>query len=239
MKKFRFSDHIIFESDDYVLINKPPFISTLEDRNEAINILNQAKQYCKSAQVCHRLDKETSGILVLSKNTEAYSHMSTQFEKRVVEKTYHAVSAGIHNFQEIEVNAPITSLGKGVVKIDKVEGKMANTIINTLKAYRKATLIECRPITGRMHQIRIHLALLKAPIMEDLQYGGKHFYLSYIKSNFNLKKDTEEMPLIKRVALHANSIRFQDLKGNVIYQEAPYPKDFAVLLKQLDKYSSN
>ena len=165
-----------------------PLFSTLVDRSQSLNILGEAKKYHSEAQVCHRLDKETSGVLAIAKNKEAYSHLSQQFEKRTVVKAYHAVSSGIHNFDSLKVDAPITALSKGVVKIDNVDGKKAITALDTVKAFRRVTLIKCTPETGRMHQIRIHLALMKAPIIEDTQYGGKHFYLSSLKPHYNLKK---------------------------------------------------
>ena len=93
--------------------------------------------------------------------------------------------------------------------------------------------MECRPITGRMHQIRIHLATLNASITGDEQYGGKPLFLSSIKKGFNLKKFTEEQPLMKRMALHAFSLDFQDLKGNTRHIQAPYPKDMQAMMRQL------
>ena len=86
-----------------------------------------------------------------------------------------------------------------------------------------------------MHQIRVHLARLKAPIAGDETYGGKLFFVSSIKRRFKLEKNTEEQPLIKRMALHAFSLQFQDLKGNSVTVVAPYPKDFQALLKQLSQ----
>ncbi len=237
MKHPAFKDLIIDENDDYVFINKPPFISTLEDRNDRVNILKLARQYLSTLKACHRLDKETSGILAMAKNTNAYGHMTKLLEKRKVHKTYHAVVIGIHNFKNQIVNAPITTMNNGIVKIDKLAGKNSLTVFNTIKAFKRNSLVNCNPESGRMHQIRIHLALLKAPIVGDLQYGGKDFYLSAIKPKFNLKKDTEEQPLMKRVALHAVSLQFNDLVGNNIMVEADYPKDFAVLVKQLERYN--
>jgi 23S rRNA pseudouridine955/2504/2580 synthase len=96
------------------------------------------------------------------------------------------------------------------------------------------TLVACTPVTGRMHQIRLHIAYLGAPITGDELYGGKPFFLSHVKKKFNLKKETEEEPLIKRMALHAFSLQFTDLSENTQCVEAGYPKDLAVLLKQLE-----
>ncbi|HEX8545731.1 MAG TPA: RluA family pseudouridine synthase [Cytophagaceae bacterium] len=236
MKKVNFKDIIVFEDKDFMLVNKPPHVSSLDDRNDPVNINKLAKEYNADAQVCHRLDKETSGILAIAKNPEAYRHLNIQFEKREVVKVYHAVSAGVHNFKDDIVDLPILALKNGIVKIDSKEGKDAATIFNTLKAYNKYTLIECRPVTGRMHQIRIHLAMLKAPIICDNKYGGVEIYLSQLKKKYNLKMETEEKPLIQRVALHARSLLFHSLDGQEMIVEAPYPKDFEVLVKQLEKY---
>jgi RluA family pseudouridine synthase len=232
--KFNIEDKILFEDQDYVLINKPPFVSTLEDRHVKTNILALAKEYAGDAQVCHRLDKDTSGVLAIAKNPDAYRHLSMQFEHRQVVKVYHAVVDGIHNFQDILVDLPILKLDDGVVKISKREGKPAQTYFNSITSFRAHTLVECRPVTGRMHQIRIHLASLKASITGDDTYGGRPFLLSEIKRGFNLKKDTDEQTFMKRMALHAFSLEFDDLSGTRRVIEAPYPKDFQALLRQLE-----
>jgi len=239
--KLKLEDLIVFENDDYILINKPPHIASLDERNadKPLSILRLAKAYHDDAQLCHRLDKETSGILAIAKNPEAYRHLAMQFEHREVTKRYHAVTNGVHDFDSISVYLPIAPIKDGTaVRIDRQKGKDAETIFNTLRAYRTTTLVECIPITGRMHQIRVHLMCLKAPIVHDATYGGEPLFLSELKRKFNLKKDTEEQPLIQRVALHARSLTFTLLNGERTEFEAPYPKDFEVLVRQLEKYSS-
>jgi len=235
--KTPFKDLILFENDDYLLINKPAFISTLDDRNDDLSIIRLAKDYIANAQVCHRLDKETSGVLLIAKHPEAYRSASMQFEHRKVTKTYHAVCDGIHDFDNLKIDLPIHATNKGVVKISRRDGKEALTYVKTIKAYRRHTLVECQPVTGRMHQIRIHLTSQGAPISGDEKYGGKPFFLSAIKKKYNLRKDAEEHPLIKRVALHAQSLSFELLDQQSVCVEAPYPKDFAVVVKQLEKLS--
>jgi RluA family pseudouridine synthase len=232
--KLDLQDLILFEDDDFFLINKPPFISTLADRHEKTHVLALARNYVETAQVCHRLDKDTSGVLAIAKNPEAYRHMSLQFEHRQVTKTYHAVADGIHSFDETLVDEPILKLDDGVVKISRKDGKPAQTYFTTLKPYRMHTLVACKPVTGRMHQIRIHLATLNAPITGDETYGGKPFFLSSVKRGFNLKKQTEEQPIMKRMALHAYALRFKDLKGVDREVIAPYPKDVQALIRQLE-----
>ena len=215
-----------------MLINKPPYISTLDDRIDNQNILTLAKEVVADAQVCHRLDKDTSGVLAIAKNPEAYRHLSMQFENREVNKVYHAIVDGIHQFENKLVDAGILKLNDGTVKISR-EGKEAQTYFTTLQTFKNHTLVECRPVTGRMHQIRIHLRLIKTPITGDEVYGGKPFFVSSVKRGFNLKKETDEQPLVKRMALHAFSLEFALLNGEKTKIEAPYPKDFQALVRQM------
>jgi 23S rRNA pseudouridine955/2504/2580 synthase len=238
--RIQFKDIILFENDDYIVINKPAGLATLDERNadNPLSILRLAKSYSPDAQVGHRLDKETSGILAIAKNAPAYRHLAMQFEHRQVKKTYHAVVDGRHSFEEVSVYLPILPLRDGMVKIDRQFGKIAETIFNSLQLYRNHTLVQCEPITGRMHQIRIHLSCLKAPIVCDELYGGKQLYLSTLKRKFNLKKDTDERPLINRVALHAYALNFSLLNNEPIQIIAPYPKDLDVLITQLAKNAS-
>lgn len=232
--KLHFEDHILFENEDYILINKPPFVSTLEDRNDPFNVLQWSREYEPSAQVGHRLDKGTSGVLAIARHEEAYRHISLQFEGREVKKIYHAVVDGLHGFKDTLVEERILKLSDGTVRLSRT-GKEAQTYFTTLESFKQHTLVECRPVTGRMHQIRIHLSHLKAPIAGDEVYGGQPVYLSHIKRGFNLKKQTDEMPLMQRMALHAYELEFSGLKGEKIKVLAPYPKDFSALLRQLGR----
>ncbi len=239
VKGLRFEDIILKENDHYIVINKPPYISTLEDRNDPIDILKLAKEYHEDAQVCHRLDKETSGVLVIAKHQEAYRHFAILLEKRQVKKVYHAVVNGIHEFGNLEADQPIYSTNSKS-RVDFRQGKPSLTLVSTLESFKKHTLVKCFPVSGRLHQIRVHLAFHEANIGCDPIYGGDYIYLSDLKRNFHLgKHKDEEKPLIERVALHAHSIAFHNFgedESEVVEVEAPYPKDFAVLVKQLRKY---
>jgi len=239
MKHPKFADLILFEDDDVIVVNKPAFISTLDEREGGdVNMLRLAKEYWPDAQVCHRLDKETSGTLIIAKNPAAYRSVSMQFEKRHVKKVYHAVINGTHIFEELKVDLPILNAGKGNVSINRQEGKAAETWFTSLKYFKHYTLVECRPVTGRMHQIRIHLATQRASIAGDAMYKGEPVFLSKIKRKYNLGKDQEELPIMKRFALHAREVSFRLLDGKQVTIHAPYPKDFETLLKLLDKFDS-
>lgn len=229
-----FKDWIVFEDDDYLVINKPPYVSTLEDRTGAASILQLATEYHVGCQVCHRLDKETSGALLLSKHAEAYKHANIQFADRTVEKTYHAVADGIHNLVDEKIDLALHVAASGSVRVSRT-GKASTTIVTSLERFKYHTLVECKPVTGRMHQIRVHMAAIGAPLVADLAYGGTDLYLSSLKKKYKPKFDREERPLMARVALHAYSLRFVHFKGNTIQIECPYPKDFQTVLTQLKK----
>ncbi|PTS98257.1 RNA pseudouridine synthase [Pedobacter sp. HMWF019] len=240
MKYPSFKDLILFENDDYIVVNKPPFVASLDERGGSgeVNILRLAKQYSSDAQVCHRLDKETSGAIVIAKHPDAYRHVSMQFERRKVNKVYHAVVDGQFVFNDLFVDLPILNDGNKNVTIDRQEGKRAETYFNSIKYYKHYTLVECKPVTGRMHQIRIHLATQRASICGDIMYRGKPVYLSNLKKGYRIAKDDEEQPIMKRFALHAKHLVFKGMDDQDIVIEAPYPKDFATLIKLLDKFDS-
>lgn len=235
----KFSELIIHEDDNLIAINKPPFVASLDEREGGeVNILRLAKKYHADAQVCHRLDKDTSGVLLIAKNPETYRLISIEFEKRRVKKTYHAIIQGTHVFENLRVDLPILNQGNKNVTIDRANGKPAETIFNSIKFFKHFTLVECNPITGRMHQIRIHLATQHAAIVGDAMYRGKPVYLSQIKKRgFTMAKGEEELPIMKRFALHSKAVEFT-IDGKHYALEAEYPKDFATLLKQLEKFDS-
>ncbi|WP_158828368.1 RluA family pseudouridine synthase [Mucilaginibacter lacusdianchii] len=240
MKIPKIADLILYEDDNLFVVNKPAFISTLDERGEGseINMLRLAKAYSDDAQICHRLDKETSGALIIAKNPEAYRLVSMQFERRKVKKVYHAVIEGTHVFESLLVDLPILNTGKGTVSISRQEGKRAETWFQSLKYFKHYTLVECRPVTGRMHQIRIHLATQRASIAGDEMYKGKPVFLSQLKRKYHLGKDQEELPIMKRFALHAYEVTFKVSEDKEVTIHAPYPKDFDTLLKLLDKFDS-
>jgi len=239
MKIPKLQDLIIYEDDHLIVVNKPPFISSLDEREGGeINILRLAKQYHDDSQICHRLDKETSGAMIIAKDPETYRFVSMQFEHRTVKKVYHAIVDGTHIFNELLIDLPILNVGKGNVTISRIEGKRAETYFQSLIYFKHYTLIEARPVTGRMHQIRIHLATQRASIAGDEMYGGKPVFLSQIKRGYRLAKDEVEQPIMKRFALHSREVTFKISETETKTFTAEYPKDFGVLLKLLEKNDS-
>jgi 23S rRNA pseudouridine955/2504/2580 synthase len=232
-----FASIVLFENSNFIIINKPPHISSLDERQvKTQSILSMARKYCQDAQLCHRLDKETSGIMIIAKNPETYRAISIHFEERKMNKVYHAIVDGVLQITGKKISLPLAITRNGLAKIDFKEGKKAETIFSTIKAWDKYTLLECKPITGRLHQIRIHLASQNFPITADVQYGGKVPKLSYIKRDFKTSKFEDEKGMIERVALHAYSLSFS-LNDEDFLFEAPYPKDMDVLTKLLDKHN--
>lgn len=230
------TEMIVAEDEHIVAINKPAFLSTLDERDETKkSLLGMARKQWHDIQVCHRLDKETSGIILFAKNPEVYRLMAMQFEHRKITKWYHAIAEGVHHFNQLEIDKPLKTNAKGFAKIDFGEGKESLTIVDTIEIFRHFTLLQCYPFTGRLHQIRVHLKSQNAPLAADLQYGGSMPMLSKIKRKYSSGKDTEEQPMMDRVALHARSLHFE-LYDKKYELEAEYPKDFGTLLKLLRKY---
>jgi 23S rRNA pseudouridine955/2504/2580 synthase len=233
-----FKELIVFEDDNLIFINKPAYVSSLDERNSpAPSLLNLAKRYWSDAQLCHRLDKETSGILLIAKNPEAYRTMAMAFEARKVDKVYHALVGGVLQVEQKSIVLPLSVTRNNVAKVDMKEGKPSETVITTLKTWQHYTLLACKPVTGRLHQIRIHLASQNFPIVSDTQYGGKVPMLSRMKKNFKANKFEEEQGLMKRVALHARTLSFE-FNGEQMEVSAPYPKDMEVLMKLFDKHDA-
>jgi len=238
LKKFSIEESILFEDENLLAINKPYGYSSLSDRSNPENgLLNILRSTNPDLQACHRLDKETSGIWLLAKNKESYRKVSLLFQNRQIRKVYHAVSNGIQQFSWKEVDIPILKLENGIAKISAA-GKESITFFNTIETFRHATYIECVPITGRMHQIRVHLAFLKSPIVSDEKYGGKPIFLSEIKRGYRLSKEESEQPIMQRVALHAYSMEFSYKNEQILKIVAPLPKDISVLIKQLRQFDS-
>lgn len=242
MKKSRWS--IIHEDDHIIVIDKPADWSSIPDRFDESkqNIYTSLSSYREEIFIVHRLDRETSGVMLLAKTSEAHKFLSEQFENRKVEKVYHAFVETSPREDVFTIDAPIaySNATAGQVYINKT-GKESFTEFKLLERWKDYSLLECRPKSGRMHQIRIHLKHAGIPLIIDSKYGNRsEFKISEIKQKkkYHLKKNTSERPLLKRHTLHAYSLAFTHPE-NQKRQEyiAEYPKDLRALKNQLGKWN--
>lgn len=242
MKKIRWS--ILFEDDHIIVIDKPANWSSIPDRFDESkqNILTSLSSYRDQIFVVHRLDRDTSGVMVWAKNENAHRILSEQFEKRKVKKTYHAFVESSPNQNQFIVNQAIiySNSSKAKVLIHK-SGKESITHFSLLEQWKDFSLLECRPETGRMHQIRVHLQHIGLPLIIDPLYGNRNeFKISEIKrkKKYNIKKFTEEKPLLSRHTLHAKQLRFtHPISNEKISFSSEYPKDLTALKNQLTKWN--
>lgn len=237
----RLKDIILYEDEHIIAINKPPFIASLHERfdSELPSIIEMCKQVNPDYMLCHRLDRETSGVMLLAKDNETYRHIAIQFEKRSIQKIYHAVVAASVNLNDLVVDLPLYTDSKRRVQISSKMGKPSLTIFNTLTQFKHFSLLAAEPKTGRLHQIRVHAASQNLPLVCDELYGGKIPEMSTIKKKVKYHEGESSKPLMNRVALHAYSIKFLNLNHETIQVSAPYPKDFEVFLKLLNKYDKD
>jgi len=166
--------------------------------------------------VVHRLDKETSGVLVLARTAEAHAQMSAQFEAGQVEKVYHAVVRGEPRWDDRVVDAPLLPDGdrKHRTVIDQEDGKPSVTRLKVLRRFRGLALIEARPETGRTHQIRVHLAAIGHPVVGDATYGGARSAI-----------------VVDRPMLHARRLEFEHpTTGEPMSFECDPPADMAAVV---------
>lgn len=231
----RFKDLMVYEDDDLIVINKPAGISALHERSgEGQSIIELAKGWNQDLQLCHRIDKETSGALLIAKHPESYRGLNLLFEQRKVQKEYQALVWGSTPGETFECSLPIAATSRGLAKIDRRSGKDSLTRFKVLHQYRSSAHIQANPVTGRLHQIRVHCAALEIPIMGDVSYHGDFPYLYRFKKKYKLS-DSSDRPMISRLALHASAIGFT-WKDKVYHIEIPLPDDMQVLNKLLSKY---
>ena len=229
---------ILHEDEHLLIVNKPPGVSSLADK-EHRSLQEMAQAYHPTLQLCHRLDKPTSGALLMAKDPDTYREISMQFQKRQVTKHYHTVIQGIHHFDQLEIDLPLLVSTNKLVRVNKQEGKTALTRVSTLRHFRNYTLLQCEPVTGRMHQIRVHLSSINSPILGDTLYGGKNLMLSRLKRSYQMSNRKEERPINHGFLLHAQQLSFSHPHTEeALSVEAPYPKNFRTVLQVLEKYNS-
>lgn len=231
--------NIVFENDDFVAINKPSGLLTIPDREQTERSLKEmlVEKY-GSIFTVHRLDKDTSGLVLFAKNEATHKYLSQLFENRQIEKYYLGIVHGSPATTTGSIEAPMSEhpLHKGVMNVHK-NGKYALTTYEVMEANKNLSLVSFQLHTGRTHQIRLHAKHIGHPLACDPVYGdGKPVKLSSIKKKYKLgKHDEAERPMINRLALHSYKLVFTDAQGIKREFIAEMPKEFRALMQQLKK----
>jgi|YelNatPaOPRAMG01_1025707.scaffolds.fasta_scaffold00358_36 23S rRNA pseudouridine1911/1915/1917 synthase len=238
---------VIFEDDSILAIDKPPNFLVLPDRFDKTlpNLYNILRDVFGQIFIVHRIDKETSGIILFAKTPEAHAFLNAQFEQRTVSKTYKAIVIGTPKEKLGKIDLPLSGSKRnpGVMKIDRRHGKQSVTLYEVLEEFHGFALLRIKPESGRTHQIRVHLRAAGLPILCDKIYGdGSPFYLSSVKPRYYSQKDElgnyiQEKPVLARTALHAESITLSHpTTGNFLTLSAPIPKDMRSVINYLRKF---
>ncbi|MFI5344069.1 MAG: RluA family pseudouridine synthase [Chlamydiales bacterium] len=201
---------ILYEDDELLIYDKPPGINC--DENGVLKILKAGHP---TVQLVHRLDRDTTGVLLLAKSQESYLDLLTQFKKALIRKCYRTIVDGIVHAKEGVIDNYLdrkkTYAGQTIWGSVKSGGLHARTEWKRLNNGKDAALLHCFPKTGRTHQIRVHMAEMGHPILGDFQYGS-HFYCTYRP---------------QRYLLHAQQTSFSHPRtGKVVTIESPIPEDF-------------
>lgn len=232
---------VIYSDEDIVVLNKKSGLLVAQDRydQDAPRLdLSAEKEFGKLFAV-HRIDKDTSGIVVYARNEESHKNISTQFADRKISKTYHCLVNGRPTWNELTVNLPLLPDGDARHRtvVNKRIGKPSITEFKVAGNCGPYSWIIAHPETGRTHQIRAHLQTTGFPIVCDPLYSGNQHpvLLSDFKRKWN--GDTlNERPLLSRLALHAYKIELTHPKsGERMTFTAPYTKDMEAVRNQLAK----
>jgi len=232
---------IIYEDDHLIAVNKAAGMLTIPDRfrAELPNVKHQLQRHCGEVFTVHRLDKFTSGVLLFAKDAESHSHLSQQWMDRSPEKYYTAIVDGVPGLESGQVDLPLaesmTRRGKMIVN---PRGKESVTLFKITESYERYSLLYLKILTGRMHQIRVHMAEMGHPLIVDELYGRRtEFFLSEVKGRkYKLAKYEEERPLLTRQPLHASKLVVaHPASDEPITIDASLPKDMRAVINQLRK----
>lgn len=237
--------NVIYEDSDLIILNKPSDMIVHPARGNAHGTLVNALAYhCDKLSsglgrfrpgIVHRLDRNTTGLMVVTKNDIAQWKVAKQFERRQVKKTYLAVVHGTPQLTADRIRAPLGMHPRVREKyaVRPRVGKEAVTFYEVIESFRGFSLLKLTPKTGRTHQIRVHLSHIKHPIVADDMYGGKLIYIWQLQDD----EPTVQEPVINRVALHASTLEFKHPTTDEIMKfQAPLPEDMQNLLVLLRKY---
>jgi 23S rRNA pseudouridine955/2504/2580 synthase/23S rRNA pseudouridine1911/1915/1917 synthase len=240
---------VLYEDDNLIAVNKPPGLLVTPDRwNPSIpTIQDMIREYIRreaggghpNIRVVHRLDKDTSGVTLLAKNVKTQTYLSRQFEKGEVTKTYYAIVRGVMTKDEGIINFSLQESSKkpGTMTVNK-KGKQSISLYKVVERFKNSTLVEVHPLTGRTHQVRVHLMSIGYPLLFDPIYGeATPLYLSQFKKGYK-EKGGKEKPFLSRLTLHAFRLSFREPEEEkTLVVEAPLPDDLSRSLKYFRKYA--
>lgn len=246
---------VLYEDSELLVLDKPSGLLVSPDRYDAerpnlMGLLHRdiargapwaAQRSLTYLSNAHRLDFETSGILLLCRSKSSLVHLANQFGANTPQKEYVALVQGQPAEDEWTVNERIAPFpGRpGHMRVDPKRGKNSRTQFQVLERFHGYSWVSCHPFTGRTHQIRVHLAFHRHPIVGDRIYGGRPLLLSKLKPGYRLKPDRTERPLLERVSLHAKRLTIQHpVSGESVSIESPLPKDLRVALKYLRMFAA-
>lgn len=231
----------VYSDDDIVVVNKRSGLLVAGDRwdPEAPRLDKMVEQEFGKVYAVHRIDKDTSGLVLYARNSDVHRSLSLAFQNREVHKVYHAIVYGRPEWEELSVDLPLKVDGddRHRTVVNKRFGKPSRTDFKLLAIAGPFSIIECTLFTGRTHQIRVHLAANGLQIVCDPLYSGnqKAIKLSEIKRSWR-GDPFEERPLLSRLGLHAYKLELKHpVTGKQLTCIAPYSKDMGSLIKQLTK----
>jgi 23S rRNA pseudouridine955/2504/2580 synthase/23S rRNA pseudouridine1911/1915/1917 synthase len=234
---------ILYEDEIFLAVNKQPGMLVIPDRfrEDIPNLRTLLAERYGEIWVVHRLDKDTSGIVLFAKTAEAHKSLNEEFSTHTVHKTYGALLRGRLEHASGAIQQPLAPhpKKKGLMQVHPA-GKFSETHYMVRTAFRDFTFVDVTPVTGRQHQIRVHFAAIGHPLAIDPLYGSDEpILLSTIKKTFQ-SAGSDELPLIARLTLHAAAIEFTHPSTRVSFKiEAPLPKDLKAVLHQLEKWNSS
>lgn len=243
---------VLRQTPDWVAVAKPAGLAVIPGRAETDSVLQALGRQLKlpsagtadpRIRVVHRLDKDTTGVLLFALNVAAQRHLSQQFQNNTIEKEYLALVIGAMNPAEGDIQTQIGPKPGDPLRMAVVKhgGRPARTLFKVAEQYRHYTLVRLFPKTGKTHQIRVHMAHAGHPLAIDPLYHPRGnpdgIYLSKFKSDYRPNRNEEERPLIGRLPLHAEILRFTDMDGEKVELVAPPPKDFRAVTNMLGRHS--
>ncbi|MBX3461695.1 MAG: RluA family pseudouridine synthase [Planctomycetes bacterium] len=233
---------VLFASPTVLVVDKPPGLPTVPDRSgrqPAVHDVLAQLRPGGDLRIVHRLDRDTSGCLLLGDGLAAARHFDQQFRGGAVRKTYVALVDGVPAADQFAIDAWLgpdpRRPGKVVSSAAPGRGRReAHTLVTVRRRFARHALVGLQPTTGRGHQLRVHLASVGHAIVHDADYGGQPLLLSSLKSDYKLRRGVAERPLLRRMFLHAERIEFEDVDGARIDVRAPLPADLELAVQKLD-----